>query len=133
MEESKKVLTTEMMHNLTNDGLDVFNHYIKTPFEVDDMVFVDEEIRFKVFWSTRFLNYVVKIEKMEFNNWEVEGFYNSQYFVQHKFSLDKRDALKKIFKDLNLEDDSDELTNPSSDKLQRMGFECINSLKTKDE
>lgn len=97
------VSISRQLLNATDGGLTIFKKYLKSKFELDQVVTVGE-YRFKVTLNSYYGNYAIYIDLLTVGGW-VKNYhrFNAIWFVKELYCFEKQDeALSMIDREMNL-------------------------------
>lgn len=86
----------------TDGGLSIFRKYLSHDFNLDETLVVDDDVRFKVTWNSRYENYAVYIDELYGKSWVSYGRFNAIWFVKDKFDLTEQETYAKLDREMKL-------------------------------
>ena len=82
----------------TNGGLDIFQKYMETQFELDKQVTIND-VRFIITYNEMYGNYAIYVQELQEGKWKSIHRLNAIWYVKEKFDLTEEETYQKLEND----------------------------------
>ncbi len=89
--------------NATNGGIDIFQKYIKTPFNMDEWTEAESGLyRFKVIDNESYGNHSIHIDMKYDGKWSRIENLNAVWYIKWSFDLSEQEVYEKLDEEMDL-------------------------------